>query len=68
MKKPGYLSTYLLKVKEVTVEQLLAVEGVVEAALIEEDGNDEIVTHNRQHLGGPRLSGISRVRLMPWSR
>ena len=45
MKKPGYLSTYLLKVKEVTVEQLLAVEGVVEAALIEEDGNDEIVAY-----------------------
>mgnify|MGYP001821898447 CR=1 FL=1 len=45
MKKPGYLSTYLLKVKEVTVEQLLAVEGVVEAALIDEDGDDESVAY-----------------------
>jgi len=36
MKKPGSLSTYLLNVRDVTVEQLLAVEGVVEAALIEE--------------------------------
>ncbi|MBT8133672.1 MAG: MFS transporter, partial [Gammaproteobacteria bacterium] len=45
MKKPGYLSTYLLKVKEVTVEQLLAVEGVVEAALIDEDGDDQSVAY-----------------------
>ena len=37
MKKPGNLSTYLLNVREVTVEQLLAVEGVVEAALIDEE-------------------------------
>ena len=36
MKKPGYLSTYLLKVTDVSVEQLLAVEGVFEATLIDE--------------------------------
>jgi MFS family permease len=41
MKKPAYLSTYLLRVREVSVEQLLAVEGVVEAVLVEEDGADE---------------------------
>jgi len=36
MKKPGYLSTYLLKVSDASVEQLLAVKGVVEASLIDE--------------------------------
>ena len=51
MKKPGNLSTYLLNVRDVTVEQLLAVEGVVEAALIEEervaDRDDENGAENR---------------------
>lgn len=41
MKKPAYLSTYLLRVREISVEQLLAVEGVVEAVLVEEDGAGE---------------------------
>jgi MFS family permease len=37
MKKPGYLSTYLMKVSDASVEQLLAVRGVVEASLIDEE-------------------------------
>ncbi|MDT8283672.1 MAG: MFS transporter, partial [Gammaproteobacteria bacterium] len=36
MKKPAYLSTYLLKVNNISVQQLLAVAGVVEASLIDE--------------------------------
>jgi MFS family permease len=47
MKKPGHLSTYLLNVRDVTVEQLLAVEGVVEAALIDEELVDRNSTENR---------------------
>ena len=43
MKKPSYLSTYLLKVGDTSVEQLLAIEGVVEAALIDdEQGNGRV--------------------------
>lgn len=37
MKKPGHFSTYLLNVKDVSAEQLLAVEGVVEASLIDDE-------------------------------
>jgi MFS family permease len=37
MKKPEHLSTYLLNVNDVSVDQLLAVEGVVEAALIQDE-------------------------------
>ncbi len=37
MKKPGYLSTYLLNVQDIGVEQLLAVEGVIEATLIKDE-------------------------------
>ncbi len=41
MKQPRYLSTYLLRLKTdgapVKVEQLLAVEGVIEAAIIQND-------------------------------
>ncbi len=37
MKKPGALSTYLLNVKDVSVEQLLAVEGVVEVSLVDDE-------------------------------
>ena len=37
MKKSKQLSTYLLSVNDVSVEQLLAVKGVVEAALVEEE-------------------------------
>ena len=39
MQKPKYLSTYLLNVQDVSIKQLLAVEGVVEATLID-DEND----------------------------
>ncbi|MFV9615608.1 MAG: MFS transporter [Gammaproteobacteria bacterium] len=39
MKKPSFLSTYLLNVDDVSVEQLLAVEGVEEATIID-DGNE----------------------------
>ena len=45
MKKPSYLSTYLLKVSNISVEQLLAVEGVVEASLIEEQGQSGHVAY-----------------------
>jgi len=37
MKKPSFLSTYLLNVDDVSVEQLLAVEGVIEATLIDDE-------------------------------
>jgi MFS family permease len=40
MKKPENLSTYLLNVGDATIEQLLAVRGVVEATLVEGE-NDE---------------------------
>jgi MFS family permease len=45
MKKPRYLSTYLIKVTNVSVDQLLAVEGVVEAALIEDEGQSGFVAY-----------------------
>jgi len=45
MKKPGYLSTYLLNVKNISVEQLLAVEGVVEAALIDDENESGQVAY-----------------------
>jgi len=45
MKKPQYLSTYLLPVKQVSVEQLLAVKGVVEATLVEEDNTSGQVAY-----------------------
>jgi hypothetical protein len=38
MNKPGNLSTYLMKVADVTEQQLLAVTGVVEAAIIRDEG------------------------------
>ena len=38
MKKPRNLSTYLMKVSDVTEQQLLAVRGVVEAAIIKGEG------------------------------
>ncbi len=37
MKKPLYLSTYLLNVDAVSVEQLMAVRGVVEVTLIDDE-------------------------------
>ncbi len=45
MKKPTYLSTYLLKVNSVSVQQLLAVEGVVEASLIDEENQAGCVAY-----------------------
>ena len=38
MKKPRNLSTYLMKVAEVNEQDLLAVTGVVEAAIVKEEG------------------------------
>ena len=45
MKKPGYLSTYLLNVNNISVEQLLAVEGVVEATLIDDENESGLVAY-----------------------
>ncbi len=45
MQKPKYLSTYLLNVKDVSIEQLLAVEGVVEATLIDDENDDGQVAY-----------------------
>ncbi len=45
MKKPKYLSTYLLKVKDISIEQLLAVKGVVEATLIDDENESGQVAY-----------------------
>ena len=45
MKKPEYLSTYLLKVDNVSEQQLLAVEGVVEVTLIDEKDQAGLVAY-----------------------
>jgi len=45
MKKPGYLSTYLLNVQNVSIEQLLAVKGVVEASLIDDESESGQVAY-----------------------
>ncbi len=45
MKKPGYLSTYLLSVNDVSIEQLLAVDGVVEATLIDDENESGQVAY-----------------------
>ncbi len=45
MKKPGYLSTYLLSVENVSIERLLAVEGVVEATLIDDENDSGQVAY-----------------------
>jgi len=45
MKKPEYLSTYLLNINNVSVEQLLAVEGVVEATLIDDENESGLVAY-----------------------
>jgi hypothetical protein len=45
MKKPSFLSTYLLNVSDVSVEQLLAVEGVVQATLIDDENADGLVAY-----------------------
>jgi len=45
MKKPSYLSTYLLNVQNVSVEQLLAVEGVVEVTLIDDEAESGQVAY-----------------------
>jgi len=45
MKKPSYLSTYLLNVDNVSVEQLLAVDGVIEATLIDDEKQSGIVAY-----------------------
>ncbi len=45
MKKPSFLSTYLLKVSGVSREQLLAVEGVVEVSLIDDENESGQVAY-----------------------
>ena len=45
MKKPKYLSTYLLNVQGISIEQLLAVEGVVEATLIDDENDNGQVAY-----------------------
>ena len=45
MKNPSFLSTYLLNVDDVSVEQLLAVDGVVEATVIDEEKNSGSVAY-----------------------
>jgi MFS family permease len=45
MKKPGYLSTYLLNIQNVSIEQLLAVEGVIEATVIDDDNGGGAVAY-----------------------
>jgi hypothetical protein len=45
MKKPSQLSTYLLNVNDVSVKQLLAVKGVVEAALIDDENESAQVAY-----------------------
>lgn len=42
MKKPSYLSTYLLNITDTTIEQLLAVEGVIEATIIDEENDGKV--------------------------
>ena len=42
MAKPRHLSTYLLKVDDVTESQLLSIEGVVEASIIHETEEDSV--------------------------
>ena len=45
MKKPSFLSTYLLNVNNVSVEQLLAIEGVVEATIIDDENESGLVAY-----------------------
>ena len=45
MKKPSFLSTYLLNVDDVSVEQLLAVDGVVEATIIDDENESGLVAY-----------------------
>jgi len=45
MKKPSFLSTYLLNVDDVSVEQLLAVDGVVEATIIDDDNESGLIAY-----------------------
>ncbi|MBL4711146.1 MAG: MFS transporter, partial [Gammaproteobacteria bacterium] len=45
MKKPSYLSTYLLNVSGVSAEQLLAIDGVVEVTLIDDESDDSLVAY-----------------------
>ena len=62
MKKPGYLSTYLMNVEQVSVDQLLAVDGVVEAALIEDEKQSGAVAYlkvNRRILDEEKLLSLA---------
>ena len=62
MKKPGYLSTYLMNVDQASVDQLLAVDGVVEAALIEDEKQSGTVAYlkvNRRILDEEKLLSLA---------
>jgi len=62
MKKPGYLSTYLINVDDASIGQLLAVDGVVEAALIEDEKQSGTVAYlkvNRRILDEEKLLSLA---------
>jgi MFS family permease len=62
MKKPGYLSTYLINVDAASVDQLLAVDGVVEAALIDDEKQSGTVAYlkvNRRILDEEKLLSLA---------
>ena len=62
MKKPGYLSTYLMGVDDTSIDQLLAVDGVVEAALIEDEKQSGTVAYlkvNRRILDEEKLLSLA---------
>jgi MFS family permease len=62
MKKPGYLSTYLINIDATSVDQLLAVDGVVEAALIDDEKQSGTVAYlkvNRRILDEEKLLSLA---------
>ena len=62
MKKPGYLSTYLMSVEDASIDQLLAIDGVVEAALIEDEKQSGMVAYlkvNRRILDEEKLLSLA---------
>ena len=62
MKKPGYLSTYLMGVDDTSIDQLLAVDGVVEADLIEDEKQSGTVAYlkvNRRILDEEKLLSLA---------
>ena len=62
MEKPRYLSTYLLNVKDISVEQLLAVDGVIEANLIDDENESGLVAYlkvNKHTLDEEKLLSLA---------